>query len=304
MEIERIPGERPPKSASSDELAMIGSLRPYVRQSGDGMRGVWFMKGRVLLDYLLVGIGSGNGIFTVGAKSFPVGKWDLIWIPPLTFHEMRGSSPSMRCSYVHFDLQYNPGLGYWDACIPGGTTDLGKFRELAQTRDTGTIADQWEGKLELSNASEVMATLRALCAERAREAYGFNLAAAGMLLQLLALMLRGAAGKSDRARELTRKAAEALAEGACDCGSKVDKMAAKSSLSESHFRRLYKKAHGVSPGKATLKERMRMACELLVYSGLNVSEVAERLGYSNPHNFSRAFTREMGVAPGAYRTGQ
>jgi len=304
MKRDSIPGERKPKPASEDELSLIAKLHPYVRQSGDDMRGAWFLKSRVLLDYLLVGIGSGNGIFTVGGKTFPVGKWDLIWIPPSTPHEMRGSSSSMRCSYIHFDLLYKPGLGSWDACIPGGTNDLRRFRKLAQTRATGTVPDTWEGKLALSNAPEAMALLRATCAEHAREAYGFNLAVSGMLTQLLALLLRGLSSRTEKARKLTRKAAESLSEGACNCGQSIGEMAAKSALSKSHFRRLYKKAYGLSPREAALKARMRHACELLVYSGLNISEVAERLGYSNPHNFSRAFAKEIGLAPGAYKAAE
>jgi AraC-like DNA-binding protein len=304
MDRERIPGEREPKAAGAEELAMLERLRPYVRQSGDEIRGPWFMKERILLDYLLVGIGSGNGVFSVGGKSFAVGKWDLIWIPPWTKHQMRGSSPSMRCSYIHFDLLHKPGLGRWDACIPGGALDLERFRQQGQERPTGTLADAWEGKLEVSNAPEAMALLKAICAERVREAQGFNLAAAGMLLQLLALLLRGSGEREGKAKARTRAAAESLEEGACLCGRSVEALAERSHLSPSRFRRLYREAHGQSPREATLKARMRLACELLVYSDLNVSEVAERLGYANPHNFTRAFTRELGLPPGEYKTGR
>lgn len=298
--MDRIPGERSPKDAGADELAMLANLRPYVRQSGDDLRPPWFTKGRVLLDYLIVGIASGQGVFTVGADTFAVGKGDVVWIPPNTFHEMRGTSRMMRCCYAHFDLVHDARERRWDACIPGGTLDLSAYASLAQSGRTGTLADAWRGKLTLSNSSEVIALIAAICAERRREAHGFNLAAAGMLLQLLASLLRGMSSDGGRARELTRAAAESMASGACGCGTKVAKMAKAGSVSQAQFRRLYREAHGQSPREALLKARMRKACELLVYSGLNVSEVAAELGYSNVHNFSRAFAREMGVSPGEY----
>jgi hypothetical protein len=61
-------------------------LRPFVRQSGDDWRDPWFIKKRILLDYLLVLIADGTGLFSVGESTFDVGKGDLIWIPPATLH--------------------------------------------------------------------------------------------------------------------------------------------------------------------------------------------------------------------------
>ncbi len=305
MERRRIPGERSPLAADEEELRLLDALRPYVRQAGDGVRPPWHMKARKLLDYLIVGIGSGSGVFTVGDATFPVGKWDVVWVPPDTPHEMRGSSPEMRCAYLHFDLIRNPAAGLWDACIPPGTLDLSEFKDMIHPK-TGTLTDAWSGKLELDNGPEAVGLIRAIAAERERQVPGCNIRLAGMLMELVALIARGlakgrGAGGAEGAQTRIRKAASTLAEtgGAMSVG----RMAKESAVSGSHFRRLFKKAYGRSPRQAALKERMRQACELLVYSGLNVSEVAGKLGYANVHNFSRAFAKELGVAPGAYRDG-
>ena len=44
-----------------------------------------------------------------------------------------------------------------------------------------------------------------------------------------------------------------------------------------------------------------VACDLLSAGELTVSEVAERLGYHEVSNFSRAFRRWFGVSPGERR---
>jgi len=302
MERRRIPGERPPLRAEPEELEMLGRLSPYVRQAGDGLRQPWHMTGRKLLDFLIVGVGSGAGVFTVGDWTFPVAKNDVIWVPPDTFHEMRGTEP-MLCSYAHFDLIHSPATGRWDACIPVGTLDLSEFKSLLHPK-TGTAVDSWSGKLPLSNGPEAIALIKRIAAERERRAYGCNILLSGLLLELLALILRGLSGPGaggGEAQTRIRKAASRIAESGG--AEKVGSMARESSVSGSHFRRLFKRAYGQSPREAALKERMRKACELLVYSGLNVSEVAAKLGYSNVHNFSRAFAKELGVAPGGYREG-
>jgi AraC-like DNA-binding protein len=47
--------------------------------------------------------------------------------------------------------------------------------------------------------------------------------------------------------------------------------------------------------------RQRDACDLLAKSDLPVRDVARRLGYENPANFTRAFSRASGVTPTAFR---
>lgn len=47
--------------------------------------------------------------------------------------------------------------------------------------------------------------------------------------------------------------------------------------------------------------RQLHATELLARPGLTIEKIAERLGYSSGANFSRAFQRWVGVAPGQYR---
>ena len=78
----------------------------------------------------------------------------------------------------------------------------------------------------------------------------------------------------------------------------------------------YAAALGVTPGHlnalcqaqlrqtASARIHARLALEakrLLLYSDLNVSEVADRLGFADPAYFSRFFHREAGSAPAAYR---
>jgi AraC family transcriptional regulator of adaptative response / methylphosphotriester-DNA alkyltransferase methyltransferase len=60
-------------------------------------------------------------------------------------------------------------------------------------------------------------------------------------------------------------------------------------------------------GDTTFREhltavRMDRAAELLMSRGLTVREVAHRVGYRQPAQFAKAFRRQHGVAPSAYRS--
>ena len=111
----KIPGEFeavPPDEATSRRMT---ALRPYIRQCGDDWRCPWIIKERKLLDYLLVYVPEGQGVFSIEDISFEISGKTLFWVPPDTLKEMRGTSARMRCLYINFDLEYDPARSHWDA---------------------------------------------------------------------------------------------------------------------------------------------------------------------------------------------
>ena len=56
---------------------------------------------------------------------------------------------------------------------------------------------------------------------------------------------------------------------------------------------------GLSLKEYFLMSRHRRACELLK-GGMSVTAVAERMGYSSIHVFSKSFTSREGLSPSEY----
>jgi len=83
----------------------------------------------------------------------------------------------------------------------------------------------------------------------------------------------------------------------------INLLARQHGLSPTHFRKLFKKHYHQSPRTALLEAKMRTACNCLIYSNLTISEIGDRLGFTNIHNFSRAFHNAVGRSPTAYRAG-
>ena len=73
-------------------------------------------------------------------------------------------------------------------------------------------------------------------------------------------------------------------------------------LSEAQFGRLFLREIGMSPMQYVGRLRIARARELLERSRLNVTEVAQASGFSDPFHFSRAFKRAVGVCPRTHRT--
>ena len=79
----------------------------------------------------------------------------------------------------------------------------------------------------------------------------------------------------------------------------VTDLADMSNMSETGFRRLFRRYSGVAPVKYRNDLRIRRACDLLRVGEHNVSEVAELTGFGSVYYFSRAFKKATGKTPGS-----
>jgi AraC-like DNA-binding protein/response regulator of citrate/malate metabolism len=81
-------------------------------------------------------------------------------------------------------------------------------------------------------------------------------------------------------------------------------IAAHIGLSKQHLIRSFRSEIGVTPIDYLRRYRIRQAKILLETSDKSVTEVALEVGFSDGSYFSRAFRRETGVSPSAYRKGE
>jgi AraC-like DNA-binding protein len=80
-------------------------------------------------------------------------------------------------------------------------------------------------------------------------------------------------------------------------------LASEAALSRSAFAERFTDTVGVPPMSYLTRWRMLLAGQRLRESSETIAQIAGTVGYESESTFSRAFTREMGVAPGAWRTG-
>jgi len=80
----------------------------------------------------------------------------------------------------------------------------------------------------------------------------------------------------------------------------LESMAALTGLSRSAFFKRFNELAGQSPGQVLLALRMRHACQLLK-ANQTVEQVGAAVGYQSIAAFTRAFTKAVGLQPGAYR---
>lgn len=79
----------------------------------------------------------------------------------------------------------------------------------------------------------------------------------------------------------------------------LEEIAGAAGVEASSVCRWFRRYQGTSPYRYLMRRKMNLAAGYLVEHGMLVKEVAQRVGFSDPYHFSRAFKAVHGVAPRA-----
>lgn len=82
---------------------------------------------------------------------------------------------------------------------------------------------------------------------------------------------------------------------------RVEDLAARCSVSESYFRKVFGEAMHMTPMEYINLVRIHMACQLLEKTEDPVRDIAERVGLPSLATFNRNFEKILGMSPGAWR---
>lgn len=84
-------------------------------------------------------------------------------------------------------------------------------------------------------------------------------------------------------------------------GVSITDLSKAASVSVSTLERLFKLHMDTTPRRFIMQVKMSAACDRLINTGMRVKEIASSLGYDEHANFTRAFTKEMGMSPRSYQ---
>lgn len=303
--MKQLPGQFPHHLPTAESRSRMLTITPYVREAKETMRPAWQIKPRKLFDYLLIHWIDGTGELTIGGKNYSARNGDLFWIPPDILHEMRGDAPGTLMRYIHFDLNYDPTRSHWSAHIPGGTINLSPWPDRKHPLIDDPIIRTWCGKIHPGNPARISDLLVRIILEYNRTEIS-NLLISGLTCQLLGHLLDSHGSKPSLNDRHAQTIENAMQQIQLHCHEKlnIERLARQHGLSPTHFRKLFKEHYRQSPREAHLAAKMRAACDCLIYSNLTITEIADRLGFTNVHNFSRAFRKSIGQPPSSYRAGR
>ncbi|MBB6429670.1 helix-turn-helix domain-containing protein [Algisphaera agarilytica] len=83
-----------------------------------------------------------------------------------------------------------------------------------------------------------------------------------------------------------------------------DELAELCHYSTDHFAKVFRQVVGQTPGRYIAERRIAAAAQDLTFTDRTIDDIAESFGFANRFYFSRAFKRQVGVPPAAYRANQ
>ena len=81
----------------------------------------------------------------------------------------------------------------------------------------------------------------------------------------------------------------------------LQQIAAEFDLSVSYFSRAFRVSTGLPPHRWLLRQRVKVAKQLMAIRELPLSEIAISAGFANQSHFTRVFSSAVGVSPGTWR---
>lgn len=82
---------------------------------------------------------------------------------------------------------------------------------------------------------------------------------------------------------------------------RMSELCAECGITPSYAARLFKKNLGMTATEYFYREKLHYAAELIENTGLNLTEIADFLGFCDLFHFSRLFKKYMGVSPSMYK---
>ncbi len=222
----------------------------------------------------------GGGAFILDDSTLPCAEDDVIVVPPGVRHQILDSAGSPLALY---GLCLSPALVALDAAAPAA------------------------GKLILP--PDLLPTLRnhlrRLLFEQSTARPGAGYLLAGRALALLGLMTRGHLAAQTRAgdgglAEVMREYLDELNERFFEVAG-IDHEAARLRMSRRRFTQLFRQLSGRSWLQQVTNLRVAHARHLLASTRRSVTAIAFECGFEELSSFYRAFKRETGLAPLAWR---
>jgi AraC-like DNA-binding protein len=173
-------------------------------------------------------------------------------------------------------------------------------------RDHYPILDTLSGpaELEISDGLHLKTLMNAYCDEQAT-VDTHSIRAIENYAELIAIHLDRTldAGTDPLIVETDRRLAEVWAKVEDDPANawSIAELARAYGLSSVQFHRTVVKHLNTSPMRKVVEIRLNVACQLLLTSGLTLEAIAEEVGFSSPFSLSRAFKRQFGLSPRAFR---
>lgn len=290
------------------------SLAPYVRyiqeiSDGDDYR----VPPRVIYDHEIIYVLKGQCDYMIEGQPFQLRAGDVHLMPPHVRHSCRVPTGQVFHYFaVHFDPFYmgeELDFSADDVYLQHDYQRLDRIpdrEDLAERPSTewGEVSFPYVMSVREPTAFAILfrRMLNAFTAKR----YGYPLVLRSCLLEILSLMTSNIVieeGVERPSFPMRTEISQVIANMETHYSEPLhlEGLAESVFLAPNYLRNLFKQATGRTPVEYLTLLRVSKAKEMLLKEQFSIGEIAEKVGYSDIHHFSKLFKKIEGLSPKHYR---
>lgn len=256
---------------------------------------------RRLYNFELLYVCNGALATTVEGVRHTLAAGQMLLMPPGVLHQNEiVSAPSARLLGIHFEFFQELNIQSDEDMVMKEEGEPGVFAAEARFGDWPALS----GRLVYEPSAECVQQMEQLVQEFTMRPFGYELACRGLLLGILAQLLRslmadrlaGATVHQEAIRTIVRQIEQHPAE-----QWSAARIAELLGMSDDHAAKLFRQTVGMPPGALVRSIRHRLARSLLRNTSWSIEQIGLHIGYPSIHYFSRVFTANEGMPPRAYR---
>jgi AraC-like DNA-binding protein len=239
-------------------------------------------KGRVLDEYQLIYISSGEGIFeSIQCGTQPVTEGTVLLLFPGEWHRFK---PNKKTGWDEF----------W----------VGFKGDIIENLATQQFLSKENAVLNIGLHEIIIQLFTGIIEKTKEERTGYQPLVSGIVMHLLgeihSLTKQQRFTADDVTASIIKKAAIIMRTN-IDNNIMMEKIAEELNVSYAWFRKAFKNYTGIAPHQYLLQLRIEKARLLLSDPSLSIKEIAALLNFESAFYFSRLFKEKMGVGPEQYR---
>ncbi|MBB3125435.1 AraC-like DNA-binding protein [Paenibacillus rhizosphaerae] len=252
--------------------------------------------GRIGYCYAFHLVDGGRGTLRIHSQRYYVKKGDLLFIPPACEHSFEsGPSQALTTYNVYCELWSDPPLNT-EAHLVWKSSQFNP--SLLTKIHPETDLNRIPAVFPLHRYTELTEMIASIVKQFQKRNHR-SVAAAHLLLKAFILCL-GQAINDNHADPRILKIIDLIERGEYT-ESSYEEWLRQSGLKKTHFHQLFKAGTGLSPKAFWKRTIMKRAASALLESNQTVTTLANDLGFSSIHHFTKQFTAFHGVSPTAFR---
>ncbi|HOA55329.1 MAG: AraC family transcriptional regulator [Acetivibrionales bacterium] len=257
----------------------------------------WSMEPNRHDNYEMVYMKKGYAVFEISGQKVEMGPNDIVIIKPMQYHKLIVKSES-GCEFIVLYFTFENRINGEHAQIPA--EDFLNF--VSNKGESPYIS------LKVSPKNEIVVLLNRILKERKSSEPGSEFLNYLLIMELFVLLSRALKMEWENSVKLKSSKLKELIDISINYihnnferDISLGDIAKYVFLSPSYFTRAFKEQTGMSPISYLLKIRIERAKEMLVDTGLKISDIALSVGFSNQQRFNEMFKKYAGLTPLQYR---